>query len=97
MQGIAQRKLVELLEQLRAGDESVRAQIDQLEQRRREDLRRIAEARAMLRREVDEEFMNLDAFEISDFTVPEGLAPSAIQCSTRSRSSTSRAGWASGL
>jgi hypothetical protein len=59
-----QRKLVELLEQLQAGDESVRAQIDQLEQRRREDLRRIAEARAMLRREVDEEFMNLDAFKL---------------------------------
>jgi hypothetical protein len=59
-----QRKLVELLEQLKAGDESVRSQIDQLQQRRREDLRRIAEARSMLRREVDEEFMNLDAFQI---------------------------------
>lgn len=60
----SQRKLVELLEQLKAGDESVRPQIDQLEQRRRDDLRRIAEARAMLREEVDEEFMNLDAFAI---------------------------------
>lgn len=59
-----QRKIVELLEQLKAGDTSVRPLIDQLEQRRREDLRRIAEARAMLRREVDEEFMNLDAFAI---------------------------------
>lgn len=59
-----QRKLVELLEQLRAGDETVRAQIEQLEQRRREDLRRISEARAMLRKEVDEEFMNLDAFAV---------------------------------
>jgi hypothetical protein len=59
-----QRKLVELLEQLKAGDESVRAQIDQLEQRRREDLRRIAEARAMLRKEIEQEFMNTDAFEI---------------------------------
>ncbi len=59
-----QRKLVELLEQLQAGDESVRAQIEQLEQRRREDLRRISEARAMLRKEVDQEFMNLDAFEV---------------------------------
>ncbi|MCA9655420.1 MAG: hypothetical protein KC501_36230, partial [Myxococcales bacterium] len=59
-----QRKLVELLEQLRAGDESVRAQIEQLEQRRRDDLRRIAEARAMLRKEVDDEFMNLDAFGV---------------------------------
>lgn len=59
-----QRKLVELLEQLEAGDESVRAVIEQLEQRRREDMRRIAEARAMLRKEVEEEFMNLDAFEV---------------------------------
>lgn len=59
-----QRKLVELLEQLRAGDESVRAQIEQLEQRRRDDLRRIAEARAMLRKELDDEFMNLDAFSV---------------------------------
>ncbi|MEM6290395.1 MAG: hypothetical protein AAGA54_03990 [Myxococcota bacterium] len=58
-----QRKLVDLLEQLKAGDESARAQIEQLEQRRKEDLRRIAEARAMLREEVDSEFMNLDAFE----------------------------------
>lgn len=59
-----QRKLVELLEQLDAGDESVRPLIEQLEQRRREDVRRIAEARAMLRKEVEEEFMNLDAFAV---------------------------------
>lgn len=59
-----QRKLVDLLEQLKAGDESVRPQIEQLVQRRREDMRRIAEARAMLRKEVDEEFMNLDAFAV---------------------------------
>ncbi len=59
-----QRKIVELLEQLAGGDDSVRAQIEQLTQRRREDLRRIAEARAMLRSEVDEEFMNLDAFAV---------------------------------
>lgn len=59
-----QRKLVELLEQLKAGDESVRPQIEQLEQRRREDLRRISEARAMLRKEVEQEFMNLDAFSV---------------------------------
>jgi len=59
-----QRKLVELLEQLQAGDESVRAQIEQLEQRRREDLRRLSEARALLREEMEEEFMNLDAFAI---------------------------------
>jgi len=58
-----QRKLVDLLEQLKAGDETARAQIEQLEQRRRDDLRRIAEARAMLREELDPEFMNLDAFE----------------------------------
>ena len=58
-----QRKLVDLLEQLKAGDESARAQIEQLEQRRRDDLRRIAEARAMLREELNPEFMNLDAFE----------------------------------
>ena len=59
-----QRKIVDLLEQLKAGDESVRPQIEQLSQRRREDMRRIAEARAMLRKEVDEEFMNLDAFAV---------------------------------
>jgi hypothetical protein len=59
-----QRKIVDLLEQLKAGDESVRSQIEQLSQRRREDMRRIAEARAMLRKEVDEEFMNLDAFAV---------------------------------
>ncbi len=58
-----QRKLVDLLEQLKAGDTSARAQIEQLEQRRRDDLRRIAEARAMLREELDPEFMNLDAFK----------------------------------
>ena len=58
-----QRKLVDLLEQLKAGDTSARAQIEQLEQRRRDDMRRIAEARAMLREELDPEFMNLDAFE----------------------------------
>jgi len=58
-----QRKLVQLLEQLAAGDTSVRAQIEQLELRRREDLRRIAEARAMLSQEVEQEFMNMDAFK----------------------------------
>lgn len=54
-------KLVELLEQLAAGDESVRPQIEQLEQRLREDLRRISEARSLLRKELGSEFMNLDA------------------------------------
>nr|WP_323137468.1 DUF4175 family protein [Paraliomyxa miuraensis] len=67
-----QRKLVELLEQLQAGDESVRAQLEQLEQRRREDLRRISEARAMLRKEVEEEFMNLDAFAVLERLQQEG-------------------------
>ncbi|MEM7158943.1 MAG: DUF4175 family protein [Myxococcota bacterium] len=59
-----QRSMVDLLEQLKAGDQSVRPRIEQLEQRRKEDLRRITEARAMLRKEVDQEFMNLDAFAI---------------------------------
>lgn len=59
-----QRKLLDELEQLKAGDESARARIDQLEQRRREDMRRLAEARAMLRKEVEHDFVNLDAFEI---------------------------------
>lgn len=68
-----QRKLVELLEQLAAGDESVRSQIEQLEQRRREDLRRIAEARAMLSQEVEQEFMNVDAFEALQKLEQEGL------------------------
>lgn len=68
-----QRKLVELLEQLAAGDESVRSQIEQLEQRRREDLRRIAEARAMLSQEVEREFMNVDAFEALQKLEQDGL------------------------
>jgi hypothetical protein len=55
------QKLVDLLEQHEAGDHSVRPRIDQLEQRLREDLRRIAETRAMLRKELGDEFMNLDA------------------------------------
>lgn len=59
-----QRKLIELLEALQAGDESVRGQIEQLEQRRREDLRKLAEIRAQLREELDEEYMNADAFAI---------------------------------
>ncbi|MEZ4430182.1 MAG: hypothetical protein R3A51_21075, partial [Nannocystaceae bacterium] len=59
----SQQKLIELLEKLRAGDESVRGAIEQLQQRIADDLRRIAEARAELRKEVGEEFMNLDAFK----------------------------------
>jgi hypothetical protein len=59
-----QRKLVDLLEALKAGDESARAQIEQLEQRRREDLRRLAEIRAQLRSDLDEEFLNADAFAV---------------------------------
>lgn len=70
-----QRKLVDLLEQLKAGDTSARAQIEQLEQRRRDDLRRIAEARAMLREELDPEFMNLDAFKaLEDMKKQEQLS-----------------------
>lgn len=55
------QKLIELLDQYEAGDESVLPQIQQLEQRLREDLRRISEARALLRKELGSEFMNLDA------------------------------------
>ncbi|NVB42130.1 DUF4175 family protein [Pseudenhygromyxa sp. WMMC2535] len=58
---VSQQKLVELLEQLAAGDESVRPAVEQLEQRIREDMRRVQEARAQLRKEVGEEWMNLDA------------------------------------
>jgi hypothetical protein len=54
-------KLMELIQQYEAGDESVRPQIEQLEQRLREDLRRISEARSLLRKELGSEFMNLDA------------------------------------
>lgn len=59
-----QRKLIELLEALQAGDETVRGQIEQLEQRRREDLRRLSEIRAQLRDELEQEYMNSDAFAI---------------------------------
>jgi len=59
----SQQKLVDLLEKLKAGDESVRGEIDQLQQRIREDLRRLAEARARLDKEVGQEFLNLDAFK----------------------------------
>lgn len=60
---VSQQKLVEKLEQLAAGDESVRPEIEQLEQRIREDLRKVQEARAALRKEVGDEWMNLDAFK----------------------------------
>ena len=59
----SQQKLVEKLEQLAAGDESVRPAVEQLEQRIREDLRRVQEARAQLRKEVGDEWMNVDAFK----------------------------------
>jgi hypothetical protein len=59
----SQQKLVDLLEKLKAGDESVRGEIDQLQQRIREDLRRLSEARARLNKEIGQEFLNLDAFE----------------------------------
>lgn len=59
----SQQKLVDLLEKLKAGDESVRGEIEPLQQRIREDLRRLSEARAKLNKELGQEFLNLDAFE----------------------------------
>lgn len=59
----SQQKLVDLLERLKAGDESVRGEVDQLQQRIREDLRRLSEARAKLDKELGQEFLNTDAFE----------------------------------
>ncbi len=59
----SQRKLVDKLEQLAAGDESVRPEIEQLEQRIREDMQRLQEARRQLRKELGDEWMNLDAFK----------------------------------
>jgi hypothetical protein len=59
----SQRRLVDLLEQLEAGDESVRGSIDQLRQRMREDMQRVDDVRAMMAKELSPEWMNLDAFE----------------------------------
>ncbi|RMG99976.1 MAG: hypothetical protein D6705_01665 [Deltaproteobacteria bacterium] len=59
-----QRKIVDLLEQLAAGDTSVRPMLDDLMRRRREDLARLSQARAMLGREIDDEFLNEDALEL---------------------------------
>ena len=59
----SQQKLIDLLEKLKAGDESVRGEIDQLQQRIREDLRKLAEARSRLDKEVGQEFLNTDAFQ----------------------------------
>ncbi|EDM80785.1 hypothetical protein PPSIR1_12918 [Plesiocystis pacifica SIR-1] len=59
----SQQKLVDKLEQLAAGDESVRPEIEQLEQRIREDTRRLQQAQAQLSKEVGEEWMNLDAYK----------------------------------
>ncbi|MGB1015265.1 MAG: hypothetical protein ACPG4T_14110, partial [Nannocystaceae bacterium] len=59
----SQQRLVELLEALKAGDESVRAELELLHQRVLEDLRRVAQARSMLSKEVGSEFLNTDAFE----------------------------------
>ncbi len=58
----SQQRLVELLEALKAGDESVRAELELLHQRVLDDMRRLAEARSMLRKEVGSEFLNADAF-----------------------------------
>ncbi len=74
-----QRKLVELLEQLKAGDETARPQIEQLEQRRRDDLRRLAEIRALLREEVEQEFMNLDAFAVLERMANEEQLQAMLQ------------------
>jgi len=60
---VSQQKLVEKLEQLQAGDQSVRPEIEQLEQRIREDMRRVKQAQAELRKAVGDEWMNLDAFK----------------------------------
>jgi hypothetical protein len=59
----SQQKLIEKLEQLAAGDESVRPEIEQLEQRIREDMQRVSQARAQLSKELGDEWMNLDAFK----------------------------------
>lgn len=61
---VSQQKLVEKLEQLVSGDESVRPEIEQLEQRIREDMGRVQQARAQLRKELGDEWMNLDAFKV---------------------------------
>ena len=68
----SQQKLIDLLEKLKAGDESVRSEIDQLQQRIREDLRRLAEARARLDKEVGQEFLNLDAFQAMEAKLQAG-------------------------
>jgi hypothetical protein len=57
-----QHKLIELLEQLKAGDQSVRPQIDELEARLREDMKRYREIRQQLSKEVGSEYFNQDAF-----------------------------------
>jgi hypothetical protein len=59
----SQQKLVEKLEQLAAGDESVRPEIEQLEQRIRADMQRVQQARSQLSKELGDEWMNLDAFK----------------------------------
>lgn len=57
----AQERLIELLERLRAGDHTVEPEISQMQQRIRDDLRKIAEARARLQKEVGSDYINLDA------------------------------------
>jgi len=59
----SQRKLVDQLERLKAGDRSVTPMIEQLHRRLREDLRRLQDARSQLNKEVDSEFLNLDALQ----------------------------------
>jgi len=59
----SQRKLVDLLERLKAGDRSVAPMIEELQARLRQDLRRVQDARTQLDKEVDHQFLNLDAFQ----------------------------------
>ncbi len=59
----SQRKLVDLLERLKAGDRSVAPMIEELQARLRQDLRRVQDARSQLDKEVDHQFLNLDAFQ----------------------------------
>ncbi len=59
----SQRKLIDQLERLKAGDRSVTSMIEQLQRRLREDLQRLQDARAQLDKEVDSEFLNLDALQ----------------------------------
>ena len=60
----SQLKLVDLLQQLAAGDQSVRAAIQRLQERIAEDMHAVQYARQQLRKEKVDEFINKDAFEV---------------------------------